>query len=39
VDSMFQEGEAAEYDGLKIEVLSMQDGVDYVRVTRIQDQS
>ena len=37
VDSMFQEGESAEYEGLKIEVLSMQDGVDYVRVTRIQD--
>ena len=34
VDSMFQEGEFAEYDGLKIEVLSMQDGVDYIRVTR-----
>jgi len=31
---MFQEGEFAEYDGLKFEVLSMQDGVDYIRVTR-----
>jgi len=36
VDSMFQEREAAEYDDLKIEVLSMQEGTDYVRVTRIQ---
>ena len=34
VDSMFQEGEFAEYAGLKIEVLSLQDGVDYIRVTR-----
>jgi M6 family metalloprotease-like protein len=35
VDSMFQEGESAEYENLKIEVLSMQEGVDYVRVSRI----
>jgi hypothetical protein len=34
VDSMFQEGESVEYEGLKIEVLSMQDGVDYVEVSR-----
>jgi M6 family metalloprotease-like protein len=36
MDSMFQEGESAEYKGLRIEVLSMQDGVDYVRVSRIE---
>ena len=36
VDSMFQEREAAEYDDLKFDVLSMQKGTDYVRVTRIQ---
>jgi hypothetical protein len=30
----FQEGESADYGDFKIEVLSMQDGVDYVRVTR-----
>jgi hypothetical protein len=35
VDSMFQEGESAEYEGLRIEVLSMQPGVDYVRVSQI----
>jgi hypothetical protein len=33
-DSMFQEGESAEYQDFTIEVLSMQDGVDYVRVRR-----
>ena len=34
VDLMFQEGESADYRDFNIEVLSMQDGVDYVRVTR-----
>lgn len=35
-DAMFQEGEAAEFEGLLIEVLSMQEGVDYVRVSRVE---
>lgn len=34
-DFMFQEGESGYYGDLKIEVLSMQDGVDYVQVTRV----
>lgn len=34
VDSMFQEGESAEFQDFTIEVLSMQNGVDYVRVRR-----
>ena len=37
VDSMFQEGESAEYGDFRIQVLSMQEGVDYVKVTRIQN--
>lgn len=34
VDSMFQEGESAEYQDFTIEVLSLQDGVDFVQVSR-----
>lgn len=34
IDSMFQEGESADYQDFTIEVLSLQDGVDYVRVRR-----
>ena len=37
IDLMFQEGESADYGDFNIEVLSMQDGVDYVHVTRIQE--
>lgn len=35
VDAIFQEGESAEYQDFTIEVLSIQDGVDYVRVSRL----
>ena len=34
-DFMFQEGESAQYGDFEIEVLSMQDGVDYVRISQI----
>jgi len=36
-DIYFHEGQALNFGGLKIEVLSVQHGVDYVRVTRTQD--
>lgn len=34
-DFMFQEGESAQYGDFEIEVLSMQDGVDYVRISKL----
>ena len=34
-DFMFQEGESAQYEDFEIEVLTMQDGVDYVRISQI----